>query len=151
MKHRNIRRHGRKKIRAPQSPPGNSRTIHAVWLLCLLCLCSQLAFAEGKESGPRKAPQALQVLEWENVVLDSVRLDENHLFLNDQVFLITPRARCYDEKDRLISVKKLPAQGTVNLRFVTRPKNEQYPQGGKKKILLEIRVLANSTKKGSSP
>lgn len=85
---------------------------------------------------------------WE---VGSVRVEEDRLILDDQSFVVTPRSRCHDEKGRRVALRKLPSAGIFTVRFVTRPRDEEHPEGARTKVLLELQVLQPPTQRRGNP
>jgi len=109
------------------------------------------AWAEGPAQQPKRAESFHKEDGTKAWVVESVRVDEDRLLMDDEAFLITPRALCYDHAGRRISPAQLPTRGIFDVRYVVRSADERYPQGAKTKVLLELRLLTKPARQGVSP
>jgi len=129
-----------------------SWTASTLLLACLLWAAPSPTRAEGPSTRapePRAAPSTHRL---ENLAVDSVRIEENFLLLDDQRYVVTPRSRCMNGRGKRVGWDQLPKSGTFDVRYQTRRTDEESPYSSRDRILLEIRELSPpKQEKGAVP
>ena len=123
--------------------------LYCMWACFIFCFLPTQVVAEGDNVKQKRWNPIRQETTREDLKVESIRLDEDHLFLNEERFRLTHRTKCFNREGKRVPARNLPEQGTVELRYEKRPKNEEHPYGSKEKILLMLRVLPSSRDQGS--
>jgi len=122
-------------------------------LFCLLvlavCSFSETVSAEGSDNGA-ETPAVGREERTFTALVETIQVHENYLLLDDERYLLTNKAECFNEWGRRISVRKLPRTGTLEIRYEKRPRTEEHPQGSREKILLELRIRSTPSEKGNN-
>jgi hypothetical protein len=77
----------------------------------------------------------------EQVIVKSVKSQEDRLYVNDEPFVVTHQSRIVDERGRRLRPGSIWVGWLVELRYRTGQKSEARSYGPDEKVLVRMRVL----------
>jgi hypothetical protein len=131
----------------------DSSSLAAVWVAPVAALllsvgawvgCPAVARESGampRDMGARRPIDWVESLSEEQVIVQSLKVEEGRLYVNDEPFLVTHRTSIVDERGHRLRLGTLWVGWLVELRYRTDQESELRPYGPEQKVLVQMRVL----------
>lgn len=91
--------------------------------------------------GVRRPMDVGERLTEEQVIVQSLKAEEDRLYVNDEPFVVTHRTSIVDERGHRLRPGTLWVGWLVELRYRTGQESEVRPYGREQRVLVQMRVL----------